>query len=145
MLAEPSINGVEALKLDLETIPLQPKPFLTIEDFVTYNWADHSFTLTEAARKRLPEMGQMSVWGVPFIIVAGGKRVYLGAFWTSASSQSFEQPVIDLFGVPDVQPYRFARSYPRRDRGARNARSAGASGDPGGLREGGQAGKSPVD
>jgi len=34
------------------------------------------------------------VFGIPFVLLVNGERVYLGAFWTAFSSTSFPNPVI---------------------------------------------------
>jgi len=34
--------------------------------------------------------------GLPFIVIADDKRIYLGAFWTPISSQSSSIPVIEV-------------------------------------------------
>ena len=45
-------------------------------------------------REALARLPQPSVWGAPFVLVADGKRVYLGAFGTVASSYSIPVPTI---------------------------------------------------
>jgi hypothetical protein len=110
LLADSSLNAHDALRLDFERLPLAAKPLLTIDDFTSYSWSDHTFGLTPEAQTRVPPV--KSVWGVPFVITSHGKRLYLGAFYTSVSSASFPNPVIDVFGIGSIQPWQFARAYP---------------------------------
>lgn len=106
------LNAIDALKIDLGEIKLQSMPLLTLDDLVCYSWKDHSFKLTQEAIAKLPKP---QVFGVPFVLVANGQRIYLGAFWTHASSASFPNPVIctDPFLLPS-QGNRFIieRAYP---------------------------------
>lgn len=116
--ADEKINASDALKLKLDEIRLQEKPLLALEDFVCYSWEDHWFKLTPEALKKLPKPSPPEnrlLRGIPFVVVADGKRIYLGAFWTSISSMSFPNPVI----IADEMwlPYRrnwltIDRAYP---------------------------------
>ena len=109
------LNATDALKVDLADIKLQSKPLFTLDDFVCYSWKDHSFILTQEAVEKLPKA---RVFGVPFVVMVNGQRIYLGAFWTHVSSASFANPVIctDPFLLPS-QGGRFTvdRNYASPD------------------------------
>ena len=60
---------------------------LTNKQIDSYNWGSHQFEvyndiLTERLQGRLPMTGK------PFVAVAEGQRIYVGAFWTLLSSVS---------------------------------------------------------
>ncbi|MCX6345692.1 MAG: hypothetical protein NT018_11575 [Armatimonadetes bacterium] len=95
LLKDSSITGVKALEKNLADLELQAQPLFTGRDMVDYRWSDHSFSLKPEAKAKLPGgPGVSSVFGVPFVVMANGKRMYLGAFWWYGSSQSFPNPVI---------------------------------------------------
>jgi hypothetical protein len=111
LLQDASVTGKDVLKLSLDLLPLQPEPLLTLDDFTSYSWTDHSFGLTPQATKKIPS--PKSVFGLPFVVVSRGKRLYLGAFYSSVSSASFPAPVIDVFEsrLPG-SGWKIARAYP---------------------------------
>jgi hypothetical protein len=74
----------------LEELRLAPEPIITEKNLLGYDWDRHTLKLTPGARDRIPSP---SVWGVPFVVVADGKRCYLGAFWTHLSSYMPNLPV----------------------------------------------------
>jgi hypothetical protein len=95
LLKDSSITGVKALEKNLTDLELQAQPLFTGRDLVQYVWDGHSFILKPEAQAKLPGgPGVSSVFGVPFVVMANGKRMYLGAFWWYGSSQSFPNPVI---------------------------------------------------
>jgi hypothetical protein len=89
----------------LEGLILAEKPLLTEADLDSYNRTRHVMHLKPGARERLPKP---SVWGVPFAVVVDGKPLFLGAFWTGASSYSANMPTISLdrwhSKLPDTDP-----------------------------------------
>lgn len=107
LLADESISAVDALKQELPELALSEAPLLTVSDFVTYSWKDHSFVLTPQAQRRIP--GRVDPFGRPFVAVADGKRLYLGAFWSVLSSVAFPNPVI-VIDEPGAR--RIERAYP---------------------------------
>jgi len=88
----------------LDELPLEAEPVLTDRDLYAYHWSSHTLALANGAAilERLP---RTPMHGLPFVVVADGKRIYLGAFWTSFSSQSVDLPVIDtLLGDWTIRP-----------------------------------------
>lgn len=72
-------------------LPLAREPIISDADIVAYDFSKHAMRLTQEALKRLPKP---SVAGTPFVVVANGKRIYPGAFYTSLSSIPCDIPVI---------------------------------------------------
>ncbi len=94
LLRDSTVSGAAAARVPLDDLRLQAAPLLTIDDVVAYDWDAHILALTEPAANRLPQ--RVETHGTPFVIVVAEQRIYLGAFWTSMSSQSFDHPVIDI-------------------------------------------------
>jgi hypothetical protein len=88
------LDTAAARAMALDELPLEAEPVLTDQDLTAYHWPSHTLALAdeEAVLARLP---QTPVHGLPFVVMANGERIYLGAFWTSFSSQSVDLPVID--------------------------------------------------
>ncbi|MBL7153097.1 MAG: PmoA family protein [Phycisphaerae bacterium] len=74
----------------IDQLHLAPDPIITEDDMVGYDWAEHILKLTPGVRDRIPNP---SVWGIPFVVVADGKRSYLGAFWAHGSSYLPKTPM----------------------------------------------------
>ena len=74
--------------LNLEGTKIKKEPFLTENDIEYYSISDYSIKLTKSGIKKIETLnaGKISVFGKPFIIVANGKKVLGGWFWTWYSS-----------------------------------------------------------
>jgi hypothetical protein len=87
-LADSTITAHQAWTFHVDSVSLFPTPFLTENDLTSYNWSTHSFT----ARSNIDTMFSQLRWlggkssGVPFVVVANGSRIYIGAFWWAYSS-----------------------------------------------------------
>jgi hypothetical protein len=90
LVADPLDVGAAAHPA-LERLHLAPEPVFTEKDLINYDWTTHTLTLKKGSCERLPAP---SVWGVPFMVVAEGKRCYLGAFWSGLSSYMPRIPTI---------------------------------------------------
>lgn len=77
-------------QVPIEELHLTPIPLITDQHLISYDWDRHILHLTREAAKSIPIPG---VWGIPFVVVADGKRIYTGAFWTGASSYMPSVPV----------------------------------------------------
>jgi len=82
-----------AIEKNLDELVLESDPIITEKDMEQYNWSYHSFKLGKEVFDRIPNV---PTDGLPFVVVADGERIYLGAFWTSLSSVSTTLPVIDV-------------------------------------------------
>ena len=96
LLADDTLNAVEVYNIDLDSLTLADEPLLSIDEIKTYTWSDHSFTITQTALARFEsyEGSAVSVYGIPFIVVAGGERIYLGGLWAAYSSYGPSFPTI---------------------------------------------------
>ncbi len=104
---------------DLAALPLAKEPVLSDSDILSYDFTHHSMLVKRGALSRLPKP---SVWGAPFVVVADGQRVYLGAFGTMLSSSSIPVPTILVDFRELTNSLTIDRAYP--------APSFGGSADP---------------
>jgi LysM repeat protein len=113
-LVDSQASPHEVQQMNLSALDLAETPILSAADIVTYDANTHEFQLTEAAYARIGAL-EVPVQGVPFVVVAGGERIYSGAFWVAYSSLSFEGIVIEtlpaLTGRAD-RTLRIQLAYP---------------------------------
>ncbi len=85
----------ERIRLYLQSkpgeIPLAKDPLISDRDIESYDWNTHTLAVDASVIQRIHAP---LVWGTPFVVVADGEPVYVGAFYTLASSQSCPVPVI---------------------------------------------------
>ncbi len=100
-------SGYAGPDSDLTRLKLEPTPYISVDDIISYTWATHEIELTDAARKRLAQLEVPVTTGVPFVVCVGTWRIYAGVFWVSYSSMSYEGIIIDTLpaqaGNPMVQ------------------------------------------
>ncbi len=90
----------------LEGLLLAAKPLLTDADLIAYNRQRNLMRLKPGVTARFPSP---TVSGVPFVVVAEGTPLFLGAFWSGGSSYSANMPTISLdyrllSGLPTNSP-----------------------------------------
>jgi hypothetical protein len=98
-LVDSTITASKAWTLSIDSVKLATSPFLTENDLIAYYWSTHSFT----ARPNIDTMFSQLRWhggntsGVPFVVVANGSRIYIGAFWWPYSSSIPMGAYIDTY------------------------------------------------
>jgi hypothetical protein len=135
LLADPKITAQTALQQPLASLALDAEPLLGLSHIGWYS-SDHHvhWGVLMGKKALLNRVGQVGTQGVPFVVEADGQRIYLGAFYSLVSSQSFAGPMILVEGIDDAG-FAIGPSYP--------AAAAGADvrGDPRILKVLGEAGK----
>jgi len=87
------LSVAEMAQAELADIELQDEPILSVSDIISYTRATHEIELTASVYDKIQRL-EVPVSGLPFVVCTGRKAVYWGAFWTLASSVSFEGFVI---------------------------------------------------
>lgn len=102
MLQDTTLSASMVWDKPLESLVLAPKPFLTEEDITSYIWSTHEFTVTAPVDSQLAALkwAHGHTGGIPFVVVAGGERIYIGAFWYAYSSLMPQVPYIDVLLFP---------------------------------------------
>jgi hypothetical protein len=113
-LADQSVETAHLMELDVDSIPLEDTPVITINDIISYKKNTHGIELTPSAYDRLMQMG-VPVDGSPFVVCLDGKPVYAGAFWVVWSSLSFDGVVILLPALTDTATVQIELGYPGPD------------------------------
>jgi hypothetical protein len=113
-LVSQDISAQQMISADLTELQLEETPLLSIEDIVAYSWATHEIELTPSAAERVArlEISRLGMGGLPFVVCAGGERIYGGALWTSYSSVPYGGIVIDVYPASSGQPLPIRLGYP---------------------------------
>lgn len=101
----------DVLAVPLDDLTLDDTALLTMEDVLRYQPENYELTLTDDAVSRLGRRG-VPLGGLPFVLVAQGERVYMGAFWTPISSLSYSGTAAMLSLEEDAVTLRFDLGYP---------------------------------
>ncbi len=90
------VPATELSIVDLNDLELQEEPILSIDDIIAYSRETHEIELTAEGYERIQQLFALpvEVRGMPFVVRVGADRIYAGAFWTPASSISFDGVVI---------------------------------------------------
>jgi hypothetical protein len=100
---------------DLNKIELHKTPLITDSDVIRFDWDKHEIILSNDGTKKMPNEKDTGVHGKSFVIVANGIRCYKGVFWTSLSSVSHPNPIINIglhFDKRRKDVIKIERAYP---------------------------------
>lgn len=102
--------------VDLKTLALQEQPVIGLADIISYDRHAHEVRLTETAYRRVQDLFTLPVRvdGIPFVVRAQGEPIYAGAFWTPASSLSFDGVIIPQPFSEDETKIGLVLGYPAR-------------------------------
>lgn len=96
LLSDPSMDAAQAAQQDLGSLALASEPVLDLYSVRYYRGGDHflAFTLDMSMERLKNALGAIPLSGKPFVVVADGERIYLGAFWSPISSFSPTTPFV---------------------------------------------------
>jgi hypothetical protein len=108
------VPASELSMVDLNDLELQEEPILSIDHIIAYSRETHEIELTAEGYERIQQLFTLpvEVRGMPFVVCAGADRIYAGAFWTLASSVSFDGVVICEPYDRDRRVIRIGLGYP---------------------------------
>lgn len=101
-LQDTTLSAAAVWDRPLEGLVLASQPFVTAEDITSYRWSTHEYTVTATIDSQLAALQWPPgpTGGIPFVVVAGHERIYLGAFWYAHSSLMPQVPYIDVLLFP---------------------------------------------
>jgi hypothetical protein len=100
LLKDSKFTAAQTWTQSLESLALADSPFLATGDLTSYNWQTHEFSVSARVDSQLATFRRTlgPTGGIPFVVVVGTERIYLGAFWYAYSSQIPQVPFIDAIG-----------------------------------------------
>ena len=117
LVADEQMAGPDIKNYELSELPLAAEPIITTENIENYLWDVHAINLKPDFYKQFLAIfsAGMPMSGVPFVILSNNERIYAGAFWSPASSLSFDGVVIMQPFDPSGQPLLISLGYPGDD------------------------------
>ena len=111
LLKDRNLDAAAAAKVALDSLVLDDPPLLDLYSISYYRGADNfvAFALDMSPERLKNQLGTVPVLGRPFVAVADGQRVYLGAFWTPVSSV---MPTLPYVAVEQVNAQGFTIDLP---------------------------------
>ena len=88
LLRDTTLTTLDAKEISIKSLAVQNEPIIDITDIAAYNWEEHLITLTSEAFVRFGDVEDKikSTYGLPFIFIAEGDKVYLGNIYPAYSS-----------------------------------------------------------
>lgn len=95
LLAE-DMPATQLANADIQNLSVQEDPVIGMDDIVAYDLNTHEIELTRIAYRRVQDLFTLPVRvdGMPFVVRVGAEAIYAGAFWTPASSLSYDGVII---------------------------------------------------
>ena len=117
LVANEQLAGPDIKNYELSELPLAEEPIITTDDIENYLWDAHAINLKPESYKQILDIfsGGMPMSGVPFVVLSNNERIYAGAFWSPASSLSFDGVAIMQPFDPSGQPLLISLGYPGDD------------------------------
>jgi hypothetical protein len=105
LLADSTLTVQDVKDLPLDSLALDPNPLLSDSSVSFVEGAGSHVGLDRSkvdGDSLLSSLGQVPVYGRPFVVEAGGTAIYLGAFMTLVSSVAYDVPTVMVENIaPD--------------------------------------------
>jgi hypothetical protein len=94
LLADPKIAAREAIYLPLESLVLAPEPLFDLDDidFVRKSEWYYAFRPSFDGDALLAKISDPHYFGLPFVVLADGERVFLGGIFLRQAGSSYPLP-----------------------------------------------------
>lgn len=103
---------------DIESAPIMDHPIISYDDIISYDTTSHILNLTYSRDSLKRKIGQIGVYGEPFLVTLDLTKIYGGWFWTPISSITCHWVAIepdDLFDSLATNEIRIKLGYPTED------------------------------
>ena len=100
---------------DIEEADLIGEPLVSYNQIISYDTSSHIITLSYSQDSLKNKIGQIGVYGKPFIVTLDSQKIYGGWFWTPISSIPCHSVVIepdDVFDTLKTNEIRIKLGYP---------------------------------
>ena len=103
LLEDEKMDFMAARTKPLAGLALRAKPWIAARDIERYDWSTHYVYLKRPVALPVPAgKKHVLLGGTPFVVVADGRRCYLGALWTMVSSFAPDGcvPMVNTYAGP---------------------------------------------
>ena len=114
LLTDSKLTTSDVKKKDIDSLELKNKPILNLDDIITYDWSNHKLDIQSESFERFKILDTMNVstYGLPFIVIANGERIYLGTIYPLYSSLFHEDlPSINIAPFLELRINRAIEEY----------------------------------
>lgn len=103
VLRDSTLKIGDVVAMDIDDLAVDPQPLLSSGDIFFYDYSSHSIYLRANRTPLLPKRERdglfpESWWGRPFVVLAGGKKQYRGAFYSVVQTPQYQVPFIEDLG-----------------------------------------------
>lgn len=106
-----NVKSNQLAKLDLQKLKPTGKPLISESEIRYYQKETHEFRIDYLAADRIKKINDQGGTRA-FAVFVGDEAIYVGAFWKSILSQSFDGIVIDTFKAVGKPPYYSNTDFP---------------------------------
>ncbi len=103
---------------DIESALIIDNKIISYDDIISYDTTSHILNLTYSRDSLKSKIGQIGVYGKPFLVTLDSSKIYGGWFWTPISSIPCHWVVIEpdcLFDSLKTNEIRIKLGYPNED------------------------------
>jgi hypothetical protein len=99
-LLDTTVAASSIWESDIDALALGTLPFIDVDDLKAYYWSTHTFVPNPHIDSVLKSMQYHggNLGGLPFVVVVGTERIYLGAIWWPHSSLMPQVPYFEILG-----------------------------------------------
>ena len=103
----------DAKKLSLSSLEVQEAPIISINDIENYDWSKQTINLRSEAFEKFGGVQDKikSIYGLPFIVMVNGQKIYLGNIYPLYSSYIHEE--LPYMAVSPFTEMKISRSPDR--------------------------------
>ena len=106
-----NVKSNQLNNLNLKKLKPFGQPVITESDIRYYQKDNHEFGVDNLAAARIKKINSRG-GTKPFVVFAGHEAVYVGAFWKSILSSTFDGIVIDTYKAVGGEPYGWWTDFP---------------------------------
>lgn len=107
----PKIKPDRLSTINIKNLKPYGKPLISQNEILYYQKETHEFQIDYIAAERIKKINDSGSSSI-FVVFLGEKAVYVGAFWKSIFSKSFDGIIIDTFKALGKSPYYSNSDFP---------------------------------
>ena len=99
LLADNTITIHNIMEINIDSLEIEADPWLDSEEIDFYDYSTHSIYLNGDKETYFSDDLDINMFGQPFVVIANGRRCYMGSFYSAAMSLDSYHPIIDELAI----------------------------------------------